>query len=174
VTKRPNLLRALDVTSPEIATAVREGSRALKAAGVRHALCGGIAVGAYGKPRATKDVDFLVGEEAFVKHGVLVTMNPGVPTKVGAVPVDSVPLEPHLRALESVLESPEESEGIPIVSVEALIAMKLVAGRLQDQADIAALVEGGAVDPDDCRSWLVTRGFGVELFDQLVQKVRGR
>lgn len=172
--KRPDLLRALDVTSPDIAAAVREGSRALRAAGVRHALCGGIAVGAYGRPRATKDVDFLVGEEAFVKHGVLVTMNPGVPTKVGTVPVDSVPLEPHLRALEPLLESPPESEGIPIVPPEALIAMKLVAGRLQDQADVAALLEAGAVDPDECRTWLVQRGFSVELFDELIQKVRGR
>jgi hypothetical protein len=173
MTRRPNLSSALDVTSPEIAVAVREASRALRSAGVRHALCGGIAVGAYGRPRATKDVDFLVGEEAFVKHGLLVTMNPAVPTKVGTVPVDSVPLEPHLRALEPILDAPAESEGVPVVPPEALIAMKLVAGRLQDQADIASLLENGAVDPQECRAWLVARGFAVEMYDELVRKVQG-
>ena len=33
--------------------------------GVPHMLIGGVAVGLHGYPRATKDVDFLVGPEAF-------------------------------------------------------------------------------------------------------------
>ena len=41
---------------------------------------GGLAVGANGFPRATKDVAFLVGDEAFERHpGGLVTFRPGVP-----------------------------------------------------------------------------------------------
>lgn len=32
--------------------------------GIRHALVGGLAVGHHGHPRATKGVDFIVGDEA--------------------------------------------------------------------------------------------------------------
>lgn len=40
-------------------------SEALTSLGVRHALVGGLAVGVHGHPRATKDIDFIVGAEAF-------------------------------------------------------------------------------------------------------------
>ena len=40
-------------------------SDALHECGVRHVLIGGLAVGVHGHPRATKDGDFLVGDEAF-------------------------------------------------------------------------------------------------------------
>ncbi len=54
-------------------------SEALTRAGVRHVVVGDLAVGANGYPRATKDVDFLVGSEAFEHHaGGLVTLRAGV------------------------------------------------------------------------------------------------
>ncbi|MCC7073149.1 MAG: hypothetical protein IT383_17640 [Deltaproteobacteria bacterium] len=168
--KKPDLASALGVTSPDIANAVREASRFLRERGVRHALCGGIAVGAYARPRATKDVDFLVGEEAFQHHGLIV-----VPplSAVGNVAVDLVSLLPSLGALAPVLDAPEHDGDIPVVPPQALIAMKLVAQRMQDQADIVALLDGGAVDPDECRGWLVERGFDVAMFDRLLEKARG-
>ena len=169
--RRPNLQAALAVMSPDIAQALREGSRFLRERGIAHALCGGIAVSAYARPRATKDVDFLVGEDAYEHHGAIVV--PKAPSRVGAVAVDSVPLEPELHALADVLASPEIVDGIPIVSAQALIAMKLVAGRMQDQADVVALLESGAVDVDECRGWLQARGFDIAGFDHLVQKARG-
>ena len=49
-----------DVVAPKIIDAMRAASRALAQAGVRHSVAGGLAVGANGYPRATKDVDFLV------------------------------------------------------------------------------------------------------------------
>lgn len=169
--KKPDLSRALDVTSPAIANAVREASRFLRERGVRHALCGGIAVSAYARPRATKDVDFLVGEEAFQHHGAIV-----VPplSAVGTVAVDLVSLVPDLGALAPVLDAPEHDGDIPVVPPQALIAMKLVARRMQDQADVVALLEAGAVDPEVCRAWLTERGFDVALFDVLLEKARVR
>ena len=44
---------------------------------------GGLAIGANGFPRATRDVDFLVGAEAFEHHADgLVTLRAGVPFQV--------------------------------------------------------------------------------------------
>ena len=57
------------VVAPRILDALRVASEQLTKIGVRHALVGGLAVGAHGYPRATKNVDFLVGEEAFLHHG---------------------------------------------------------------------------------------------------------
>ncbi len=49
------------VVADRVLTAMRAASEMLARAGVRHALCGGLAIGAHGYARATKDVDFLVG-----------------------------------------------------------------------------------------------------------------
>jgi hypothetical protein len=79
----PNLL--VDVVSRKVLDAWKAASAALTRAGVRHVVIGGLAVGANGHPRATKVVDFLVGDEAFHHHaGGLVTMNPAIPIAVTA------------------------------------------------------------------------------------------
>lgn len=168
-TPAPDLARALAALSPDVAAAVREASRFLTARGIRHAVCGGVAVSAYSRPRNTKDVDFLVGDDAFTFHGAI-----AVPplSKVGTVAVDLVSLEPSLRALAPVLNAPVMADGVAFVTVEALVAMKLVARRMQDQADIVALVRDGAVDIDTCRAWLTERGFDVALYDSLVEKAK--
>jgi len=54
-----------DVVSPTILQRASDVSAELRKLGVRHALIGGLAVGVHGHVRATKDVDFLVGGEAF-------------------------------------------------------------------------------------------------------------
>ena len=53
------------VVSPAILQRAARVSRLLTKLGVPHALIGGLAVGVHGHPRAAKDVDFLVGPEAF-------------------------------------------------------------------------------------------------------------
>ncbi|MDP2344177.1 MAG: hypothetical protein Q8O67_24680 [Deltaproteobacteria bacterium] len=147
----------------------------MAAAGIRHALCGGLAVGAYARPRATRDIDFLVGEEAYVHHGLLVTMHPAFPTRAGDVQVDAVPLLPNLVSLEPLLTSSEKSLGVPVISALGLVAMKLVAGRMKDRGDVVALVESGAVDPQECRAFLRSYGFEhlVAQFDALVERAEG-
>ena len=90
------------VVAPRILDAMRIASSRLRELGIRHALVGALGVGAHGYPRATKDVDFLVGDEAFQQHaGGLVSITAGVPIQVGDVPVDPLSLrsdEPHLLA----------------------------------------------------------------------------
>ena len=135
----------LSYVSADIARAARTASESLRKHGVRHALCGGLAVGAYGHVRATKDVDFLVGPEAFVGDpDGLVEFAPGVPFRIGSIPTDSVPIPKDLPGLLSALESPDDLDGIPIISPEALVCMKLVAHRRKDQLDVIELLKAGA------------------------------
>ena len=59
-------LQALaDAVAAQVLVDAIEASRRLTELGVPHALIGGLAVGLYGPPRATKDVDYLVGDAAF-------------------------------------------------------------------------------------------------------------
>ena len=61
---------------PRFERAVREVSRMLREAGIRHALVGALGANVYrNRPRTTEDIDFLVGNEAFETHaGAFVTM----------------------------------------------------------------------------------------------------
>jgi hypothetical protein len=68
--------------APDLREAVFQTAAQLDHLGIRHALAGGLAVGAHGYIRATVDVDFLVGEEAFEHHVQLVTFKSGVPIEV--------------------------------------------------------------------------------------------
>ncbi len=61
----PDLSLLTGVVAPEILNAMRAAAAKLESAGIRHALAGALAVGAHGYPRASKDVDFVVGDEAF-------------------------------------------------------------------------------------------------------------
>src|ERR1700688_5005292 len=90
----PDLAQLRGVVDPEILAAAAVASRKLREAGIPHALAGGLAVGAHGYPRTTDDVDFLVGDEAFVQHaGGLVTLK--VPLiAVGKVRIDMVSIDP--------------------------------------------------------------------------------
>ena len=49
------------VVSPVILRRAADISRLLAELGIPHVLIGGLAVGVHGHPRATSDVDFLVG-----------------------------------------------------------------------------------------------------------------
>ncbi len=148
----PDLSRLRGVVAPEILTAVEVASAKLREAGIPHALAGGLAVGAHGYPRTTDDVDFLVGDEAFEKHaGGLVTLR--VPLiAVGKVRIDLVPIDPspdERKQLRPAVESPPQSEQVPIVPLDALIYMKLKAARQKDIADLVELLKRGRIDADE-------------------------
>ncbi len=148
---QPDLARLRGVVAPEILDAVEVASRTLTEAGIPHALAGGLAVGAHGYPRTTDDVDFLVGDEAFVKHaGGLVTLK--VPLiAIGKVRVDFVAIEESKGEegqLRPAVESPPVSESIPVVPLTALVYMKLKAGRQKDITDLVELLKRGKIEVD--------------------------
>jgi hypothetical protein len=147
----PDLRRALRPV-PSYERAVREVSRMLSEAGIRHALVGALGANAYrNRPRTTEDIDFLVGDEAFQRHdGGFVTMRVPV-VEFDGIDVDQVPLTAALRVVEEGLNRAPVSDGVPIAPIETIVVMKLLAGRTQDLADIEAIVSSGA-DRDRLRS----------------------
>lgn len=165
-----DIKEALDFVAPKVRDAALQSAAQLKQLGVRHALAGGLAVGAHGYVRATADVVFLVGEEAFEHHGVLVTFRPGVPIEVNGVRIDylsPVALGPQL---EEVLDASPISEGLAVVPIEALIYMKLRARRRQDLLDVVELINAGA-DVRRVRQYLEQHAADlVAVFDGLVEE----
>lgn len=152
----PDLHLLDDVVAERILEAMHRASKALTQAGVRHAVCGGLAVGAHGHPRATKDVDFLVGDEAFIVHsGGFVTMSPGVPIQIDGVAIDHLSAKPDEPFLAKALVEAVETVGVRVIPVEALVYMKLRAHRLRDRSDVAELVHAG-LDTAACEQWLLT------------------
>jgi hypothetical protein len=140
----PELKRALRPV-PSYQRAVREVSRMLSEAGIRHALVGALGANAYrSRPRTTEDIDFLVGDEAFERHaGGFVTMRVPV-VEFDGIDVDQVPLTDALRVVEDGLTRAAVSEGVPIAPVDTIVIMKLLAGRTQDLADVEAIIDSGA------------------------------
>jgi len=140
---KPDLSLLEDAVPPKVLRALRAASERLGKLGVRHALVGGLAVGAYGYVRNTKDVDFLVGEEAFEHHpGGVVTMKSGLPIEVEGVAIDFLSAksdEPHVA---SALKTPAPPE-IPVAPIETLIYLKLKSPRQRDFADVVELVKAG-------------------------------
>jgi hypothetical protein len=163
----PSLLQG--VVAPEVLDAMKAASAALKRVGVRHVVVGGLAVGANGFPRATRDVDFLVGEEAFEHHaGGLVTLRPGVPFQVNRVAVDFIGAEPR----EGFLAAALEAEAGSMIEAPPLIYMKLKSPRHKDRTDVIELVKAG-LDVDRCRAYLsVNAPSFVGEFDAAVGRAR--
>lgn len=142
--REPELKRALRPV-PSYERAVREVSKMLAAAGIRHALVGALGANAYrNRPRTTEDIDFLVGDEAFERHaGGFVTMRVPV-VEFAGIDVDQVPLTEALRVVEDGLDHAHVSDGVPIAPAETIVIMKLLAGRTQDLADVEAIIDSGA------------------------------
>ena len=150
----PDLGPVFEANSREIHDAALGASEALRRAGVRHALVGGLAVGAWGYPRWSKDVDFLVGDEAFIVHpGGFVTFAEGVPISFGGVAVDHLSIAPDEAFLVEHLENPRVVDGIPVIAVEALVYLKLKSPRDKDRTDVIELVKAG-IDAKAVFAWL--------------------
>ncbi len=161
------------MVAPEILRAAEVASQKLREAGIPHAL----AVGSHGYPRTTDDVDFLVGDEAFVTHeGGLVTLKLPL-IAVGDVLVDFVSIDQrrgeaaHLRP---VVDRPPRSEEIPIVPLTALVYMKLKASRQKDVADVVELLKRGEIDIEAVDRYLEQYAPGLTRKWQRSQEIAAR
>jgi len=145
--RRVNIMNLKDIfrfVAPRVRDAAVKTAAQLEHLGIRYALAGGLAVGAHGYIRTTADVDFLVGEEAFERHGLLVTFKPGVPIEVDGIRIDYLSSYSLGSQMEEVLDNASISEGVAVVPIEVLIYMKLVARRRKDQVDVIELIKAGA------------------------------
>lgn len=147
-TPDPTLLEG--VVSERVLDAMRRASAALTRAGVRHVVAGGLAVGAHGRPRATRGVAFLVGDEAFERHeGGLVTLRAGVPFQVDEIPIDFLSVYAGEDHLNAALDAPAGS----MLEAPPLVYLKLTSWRLKDRSDVVELVKAG-IDVASCRTYL--------------------
>lgn len=139
-----------DVVAAKVLDAMRSASTALTTLGIRHVVVGGLAVGANGYPRATKDVDFLVGDEAFEQHpGGFVTMKPGVPIQINGVAIDLLSVQDGEAHLATALDAPMGS----MIEAPQLVYLKLKSPRQKDRADVIELLKAG-IEIDACRAYL--------------------
>lgn len=146
-------LHALDgVVAADVLATAEEVSRRLAALGVPHALVGGLAVGVHGHPRATRDVDFLVGKEAFSQVFPLLVYRDELSEVVRIGVVDLLAVPSNRPSLHLALALPGAGE-LPVIPVEALVMMKLDAHRPQDRADVIALLRLG-MDIAELRAFL--------------------
>jgi len=161
------------VVAPRILEAMRSASARLKELGIRHALVGALGVGAHGYPRATKDVDFLVGDEAFQHHaGGLVSISAGVPIQVGDVPIDPLSMRPDEPHLQDALAQAVVTGGVPVAPLEALVYLKLKSPRRRDAADVVELLRV-VPDLDRIRRYLTSHAPAlVERFDALAAEAQ--
>jgi hypothetical protein len=136
-----NLEDVFRFVSPDVRDAALQSAAQLRYLGIRFALAGGLAVGAHGYVRATQDVDFLVGDEAFEHHGALVTFKAGVPIEVGGIRIDYLSASALGQHLTTALE--QKGDSLPVVPLPALVFLKLLANRRKDQLDVVELLRVG-------------------------------
>jgi len=136
---------------------------ALDQSGVDYALVGGLAVAVWGAPRATKDIDLLVRGEKLpealaavrargftlealpfeFKDGALLHRISKVAEGGDLMTIDFMVVDRNLEAAwASRTRLPLADREVVVISREALIAMKTLAARPQDIADIQNLKEG--------------------------------
>jgi hypothetical protein len=141
--------------SESVLHALRTACALLRESGIRHAVIGGIAVGVYGWPRSTCDVDLLVGNEAWTREpsGAL-SPRVALPEFVDEVPIDYLPIDIAGSFLEVAFEQPQMVEGVPIAPVEVVVCTKLIRLVMRDQADIVEIVKGQFIDEAAVRDFL--------------------
>jgi hypothetical protein len=110
---------------------------------VPYVLIGGLAVGLNGHPRATKDVDYMVGPEAFQMTEPILVYREELKEQVAMGVIDLLAVPTHYPFLAEQLRLPSIGD-VPVIAVEPLVLLKLDANRPQDRADVAKLVDAGA------------------------------
>jgi hypothetical protein len=165
----PNVARMNGVVAPCVLAAMRITDKILTKAGIRHVLVGGLAVGAYGYPRATDDADFLVDDTAIVRRHGVSSMRPEIPIDVRGVSVDTIWAN-FPEEYGAIASSPVGGSGIRVAPIAVIVAMKLRARRRRDDGDVVELLVRG-VDENAVRTALSKFDVGlVGRFDQLAEQ----
>jgi hypothetical protein len=168
----------LDLLAPRMRTALLAAVQAYDECRVPFALCGGLAAGTYGSPRATRDIDFLVGDEAFLPGPLLIFAKP-LPLMADGVAIDAVPLpedeERHdllARALQHCRVDHSLGVPIPILAPEWLAYMKTAVGRAKDKADVIAMLESGSVTERQLRAYVKPNTPMASILEDIVTEWR--
>lgn len=143
-------LAALDAAlRGDALAAARKLSKVLHANGIPHAIVGGIAVGAHGWARATRDVDVLVPSGTDLDEIVGDKGQPiraldfnGRTVKMHGVAIDFLsPDSARTEFLDAAIPEATVAGGLPIIQLGPLVAMKLHAGRGKDETDVVEVLK---------------------------------
>ncbi len=121
-------------------------SKRLSKERIPHLLIGGLAVGAYAEPRATRDVDFLapVSAQAVLGGRPLAANVSGVTLRVRGVDVDLLFPEKDETFLEDAVLSPRIIDGMAVAAPEVIVYLKMTAVRgARDENDILSMIRAG-------------------------------
>lgn len=142
------------VVHPDILERTEKISQMLSALGVPHALVGGLAVGVHGHPRLTKDVDFLVGSQAFERTTPFLVYRPELAevARVGFSDLMAIP-----QGFPWLEDEVALGDAVPVISLPGLVLMKLLAFREQDRADVEALLRDDESRLADVSDYLADR-----------------
>jgi hypothetical protein len=156
-----------------ILDAALRASNALSDIGVRHALIGGLAVGAYGYVRATRDIDFLLHDEGFEhRSSGILTLKAGVPIESNGVRVDTLS-EPdvNVESASTFVWPGGRMIPIPVLHLGPLVFLKLKAYRRRDQEDVVELLRCG-VNAAEILEYLESKGnvLSLERFETLMDR----
>ncbi len=139
-------------------------------------LIGGYAMQLYGSDRLTADVDFAASSMLRgLPAGEALSFGGKQTVAPNAVPLDLVIRDDDFAPLyDAAIRKPRRDRslpGVPIVRAEYLAAMKMVAGRPKDEADLDSLVLSGNLDIPAARK-VIARFLGpyaAQEFDRIVE-----
>ena len=157
-----------EVVATAILTRAEQVSSMLRDLGVPHALIGGLAVGVHGHPRATKDVDFLVGPEAFETTEPFLVYREELKELVRIGETDIMYIPDRFPGLSAELRLEDD---IPIISLRGLVLMKLDAFRARDQEDVRSLLRIHPTRIREVRDYLQQQA--PELISRLAEALTG-
>lgn len=142
--KKKGVEAALAAVPEDVRNAALDVHGRLQSQGIPHMLVGGLAVGARGYPRSTKDADFMVTDDAFrlTSKGLVLGMNHDLPYEVGKIGIDY--LSPRSAGESAALERTRGASKLRAAPVEVLVRMKLKIGRARDEGDVVEMLKAGA------------------------------
>jgi hypothetical protein len=135
-----------------------------EAAGIKYALCGGIAMHLYGFSRATQDVDVIASKVLDLASQRHISFGgESYEVEVGGqrIKVDWIVRDDFFQDFYgAALEEAEESEdGYPIITPEWMIVLKYIAKRSKDRLDMMWLLQ---------QPGLVDRERVLKIFEQML------
>lgn len=124
------------------------------------ALCGGLAVGAYAKPRGTEDVDIVLSDDAIIDevarianplfrhHRAHALSHRSFGVEVDLITPEFIKVSPSivLRVIKTAKTFSLAGIKVPTVTKDGLVALKLGRASTQDVADIEAILKNQDVD----------------------------
>ena len=169
MTGRKGLTRFVD---PQRATEAIDELRAVaREDGVTLALCGGLAMQMYGSDRVTTDVDMLSDELPSGDWAPL-SFGGGAAEASNGVPVDVIVRNDEYAPLyEAALWAAVLIDDIPVVPMEYLAVMKLVAHRAKDMHDLRWLVTRPEFDMQRAEA-VVREHLGAYVLNEFRAEVR--